>query len=158
MLKKYPKTNFFLGTSLLSLTIILNNPPDILLGMNHYIKSCFSVFIITLDYKFNLKFCDPEKKEEILSKIHTRSAERLLKLFLQNKGIFIKVGQHIAALNNIIPPEYTETMKACQDHAECDSFEHIKTLVEKELHDKIENIFSEFSEKPIAAASIAQGL
>eukprot|EP01080_Neovahlkampfia_damariscottae_P002016 gene2016-1523_t len=155
-LKKYPKTNFFIGSSLVGLSLILSNPPDFLLGFNHYVKSSFAVFLIVLDYKLSLTFCDEKEKDKILSKIHTRSAERLLKLFLVNKGIFIKVGQHIAALNNIIPPEYTEVMKKCQDHAECDNFSNIKSFIEKELGDKIENVFYDFSEKPIAAASIAQ--
>jgi aarF domain-containing kinase len=65
-------------------------------------------------------------------------------LFFSNRGIFIKVGQHIAALNNIIPPEYTETMKKCQDQSISDSFENIKRLVELELKDKIENMFLYF--------------
>jgi aarF domain-containing kinase len=133
--KKHPKKSIFLGTTFVGISYTLINPPPELLGLNHFIKSSLVVFTILLDYKFS-----KNNTEEDLSKIHQRSADRLLNLFFSNRGIFIKVGQHIAALNNIIPPEYTETMKKCQDQSISDSFENIKRLVESELRDKIENM------------------
>jgi predicted unusual protein kinase regulating ubiquinone biosynthesis (AarF/ABC1/UbiB family) len=32
-----------------------------------------------------------------------RSADRLLRLFQQNKGIYVKAGQHISSLDYILP-------------------------------------------------------
>ena len=36
-------------------------------------------------------------------------------LFRKNGGVFIKAGQHIAAMFLLLPPEYTQTMAVLQD-------------------------------------------
>ena len=51
--------------------------------------------------------------------VHARSAKLLLRLFQFNKGIFIKFGQHLCALEYILPEEYTQTMTVLQARARC---------------------------------------
>ena len=44
------------------------------------------------------------------SNIHTRSAIRLRDMCVENKGVYIKLGQHLAMLDYLIPHEYQEVL------------------------------------------------
>lgn len=48
------------------------------------------------------------------SEIHQRSANRIVQGCLQNGGIYIKLGQGLAMMNNILPKEYTESLSTLQ--------------------------------------------
>ena len=41
--------------------------------------------------------------DEDMSQCHSRCAQRALRVFEKNGGIYIKVGQHLAALSYLIP-------------------------------------------------------
>ena len=57
------------------------------------------------DYRMTMrrKYTDEEEKRIDLSECHTRCAMRTLKVFEKNGGIYIKLGQHLAALSYLIP-------------------------------------------------------
>ncbi len=46
------------------------------------------------------------------AEVHQRSADRMLWLCFQNKGLYIKVGQYLSTLHHAIPQEYLQTLKA----------------------------------------------
>jgi len=48
------------------------------------------------------------------SEIHQRSADRIIHGCMRNGGVYIKVGQGLAAVNHILPKEYTETLSILQ--------------------------------------------
>lgn len=48
--------------------------------------------------------------EQDLSKCHSKCATRVLKVLEKNGGIYIKLGQHIAAMSYLLPSEWTQTM------------------------------------------------
>lgn len=50
------------------------------------------------------------------SEIHRRSADRIVQGCLQNGGIYIKLGQGLAAVNHILPREYIESLSILQVH------------------------------------------
>lgn len=50
------------------------------------------------------------------SEIHQRSADRIVQGCLQNGGIYIKLGQGLAAINHILPREYIESLSILQVH------------------------------------------
>lgn len=51
------------------------------------------------------------------SEIHQRSADRIVQGCLQNGGIYIKLGQGLAAVNHILPKEYTESLSILRVHS-----------------------------------------
>ena len=57
------------------------------------------------DYRMTMrrKYTDEEEKRMDMSECHTRCATRTLKVFEKNGGIYIKLGQHLAALSYLIP-------------------------------------------------------
>ena len=69
---------------------------------------------------------------------------------------FIKLGQMMSLRSDIIPESMAEEFKKLTDNVKPIDFSQIQPIIEGELCSKIEDIFSEFDENPIAAASISQ--
>lgn len=80
-----------------------------------------------------------------------------IRLLLEELGpSFIKLGQLMSVRADLFPPEYTEEFKKLQDSVPPVSFAAIRTVVEAELGAVLEEIFTEFSQVALAAASVAQ--
>ena len=90
------------------------------------------------------------------AQLNRRVANRLLNLFVKNRGIYIKAGQYIGSLDSIAPKEYVEVFRVLQDEGPSVSYKDIKIVVEHDLQWKIEDIFSSFEKESLAAASLAQ--
>ena len=69
---------------------------------------------------------------------------------------FIKLGQIMSVRADIFAPEYIEEFKKLQDQVQPVSFGEIRAVIETESGQKLDTLFTEFSEKSIAVASVAQ--
>lgn len=94
--------------------------------------------------------------ESSKSKLHRKAAQRLLDLCRQNGGVYIKVGQHLANLDYLIPQEYIEVMSTLFDDTPQSSHEDVCRVIEEDLNGRVEDLFDRFDPKPIASASLAQ--
>ncbi|KAI1093123.1 ABC1-domain-containing protein [Rostrohypoxylon terebratum] len=99
---------------------------------------------------------DPKEQDTILRSCHKRCAERTLKVLEKNGGIFIKLGQHLSAMTYLLPREWTDTFIPLQDQCPVSSYESIEEMFRSDTGEELKDYFSEFSEKPIGAASLAQ--
>lgn len=79
--------------------------------------------------------------------------ERLRHTLEELGTTFIKFGQIMAQRPDILPRRYTEELQKLEDSVEPFSTEKAREIVDKEIG--LEN-FQDFSEEPVAAASIAQ--
>jgi len=102
-------------------------------------------------------------KEGISPKDVLKTSENLkdlaqrLRLFFQETGpTFIKFGQILSLQIDILPKEIYEELEKLQDKVPGFPYEEARKTIENELETSFENIFSEFSEQPVAAASLAQ--
>jgi aarF domain-containing kinase len=158
-------------------------------AMTRISRTAGSVALLAMDYKYTLtpywklvqgrRLLEDEevRYEQIKSQLHERSAKRLLKLFQKNGGVYIKLGQHLAALDFILPPEYCSILSTLHSQAPASppedvcmvfleelgslpQYHHIKSAKGMRDVDKgraiMESIFSKFDWKPIGAASLAQ--
>ncbi|KAL2622699.1 hypothetical protein R1flu_002904 [Riccia fluitans] len=158
------------GTTAVSTAIVVLPPtlrdlPDGTLGnlelaRQGFLRSSRAVYTFaanSYDYKYTLKdYAD--KSEEYYrarSEVHTRAAQRILKLCEANRGFYIKAGQFLGSLKNI-PKEYVTVLSVLQDQAQSWPYPLIEKVIESELGKRVRDIFAEFDEKPIAAASLAQ--
>ncbi len=82
--------------------------------------------------------------------------KRLVKIFEELGGAFIKLGQLLSVRPDLIPEEYTIALRSLQDHVPEFSCECAKQIIERELGKKPNKLFRKFVPKPIAAASISQ--
>ncbi|GAB1315116.1 hypothetical protein MFIFM68171_05326 [Madurella fahalii] len=99
---------------------------------------------------------DAEEKELVLKACHKRCAVRTLRVLEKNGGIFIKLGQHLSAMNYLLPAEWTTTFIPLQDRCPVSSFESIEQMFKADTGEELWDYFSEFSREPIGAASLAQ--
>ena len=81
-----------------------------------------------------------------------------LRLTLTDLGpTFIKLGQILSGRSDLLPEAILVELAKLQDRLPSFSFEQVKKIIRHDFHGEISDFFSEFSEKPVAAASIAQG-
>ncbi|XP_063146250.1 aarF domain-containing protein kinase 1 isoform X2 [Candoia aspera] len=114
--------------------------------------------VITLDYLTSLRNFSrgTEEYDCVKSQVHLRSAERLRDLCCANRGTFIKVGQHLGALDYLLPEEYTRTLKILHSQAPQSSRQEIEQVIQEDLGKGINELFASFEDVPLGAASLAQ--
>jgi ubiquinone biosynthesis protein len=85
------------------------------------------------------------------------SKETRIRLALTELGpTFIKLGQILSTRPDVIGVTLAEELSKLQDAAPADSFAVIRTIVETELGEPLEDLFADFEEIPLASASIGQ--
>ncbi|XP_061113767.1 aarF domain-containing protein kinase 1 isoform X1 [Conger conger] len=121
-------------------------------------RAAATTAVISYDYMTSLENVDHGTEEywALKSKVHRRSAERLRDLCCANRGTFIKVGQHLGALDYLLPEEYTSTLKVLHSQAPQSTLEEIQQVVREDLGKEIGQLFASFEETPQGAASLAQ--
>lgn len=89
--------------------------------------------------------------------LQSKTTGERIRLFLEELGpTFIKLGQIASTRRDIIPPEIIKELEKLQDDVPSFPFDEVKQIIEIELGEPIDNIFREFHETPLAAASIGQ--
>ncbi|CAH1791947.1 unnamed protein product [Owenia fusiformis] len=128
------------------------------IGLVRFGRAAFVIGKVAVDYKLTLGKLDSNSDEYMNAKsqVHLRSAVKLHDLCCKNGGCFIKVGQHIAALEYLLPSEYVTTLKVLHDDAPQSSLEDLSKVIREDLGHDISEIFTSFDTTPIGAASLAQ--
>ena len=111
-----------------------------------------------LDYKLLfLRGLEGDALESAKEECHQRGADRLLDLCFANGGIYIKLGQHIAMLDHLLPRPYVSTLrKNLLERCPVSSIDSVRTTIKEDLGQSLEELFSDFDPNPIASASLAQ--
>ncbi len=99
--------------------------------------------------------------QRALERRHIEAAEQIVSALGMMKGAAMKVGQVMSFLDvGLVPEEYREEFQkklgALRDAAPTVSFKDMRKVIEHELEDPLKQVFAEFDEEPIAAASIGQ--
>jgi len=100
-------------------------------------------------------------REAALERRHIEAAEQIVTALGTMKGAAMKVGQVMSFLDvGLVPEEYREEFQRklakLRDAAPTVTFADMRKVIEEELDDTVSNVFDEFDEEPIAAASIGQ--
>lgn len=80
-----------------------------------------------------------------------------LRLTLEESGgIFIKFGQVLSTRKELFPPVFIEELEKLQQNVAPIPREQVQDILKKHLKHPVNEVFSYFSEEPLAAASIGQ--
>ncbi len=96
------------------------------------------------------------RSEDFLEELDATAPERILLVFEELGTTFIKFGQILSTRPDIVGEDIANELSKLQDHVPKDSFESIKKEIEQELNRPLGEMFLQFSEEPVASASIAQ--
>ncbi len=115
---------------------------------------------INLPYRF-IFVPRPKSRKAIGKYLKTRgpkiSAPAVAKDTLEMLGpTYVKFGQFLSIRPDLIPPEFCNEFRKLQDKVPPFSYAHVKKELEKELKRDHTEVFSEFDETPVAAASVSQ--
>jgi len=83
-------------------------------------------------------------------------SRRLRRAFEQLGSSYVKLGQILSGGEGLFPPEVVDEFRKLRDQVPPETFADVRKVVEDDLGARLETLFSEFSEEPLAAASIAQ--
>ena len=85
------------------------------------------------------------------------STAKRIRMVIEDLGpTFIKLGQILSTRADLIPLDIIEQLQFLQDDVHPLQLEDIKTQIETELGKPLEELFQEFTDAPLACASIAQ--
>jgi len=94
--------------------------------------------------------------EKRILALHLRNAEKVKKAILELQGLFIKVGQLLSILTNFLPEAFQAPLEELQDQIPARPYSEIRRRIQSELGKDPKELFADFTETPIAAASIGQ--
>lgn len=91
----------------------------------------------------------------------SRDTDRQLAIALRSTleesgGIFIKFGQVLSTRKELFSPIFIEELKKLQQKVSPMTFDEVKRILKENFSCEIDEVFSFFDEKPLAAASIGQ--
>ncbi len=100
-------------------------------------------------------------REAALERRHIEAAEQIVEALGRMKGAAMKLGQVMSFLDvGLVPEEYREEFQRklgkLRDAAPTVTFKEMRKVIEEELDEPFSDVFQEFNEEPIAAASIGQ--
>ena len=96
------------------------------------------------------------KKEARYRRQDARAARALYRASIRLEGLLIKASQFIATRADILPDAWVATLGGLHDRVPARPFPIIRGQIERELGRPLGELFAEFDETPIAAASLAQ--
>ncbi len=116
------------------------------------IRVLASYFFFSFEKRFLGEGWALEKRAEV----HQRNARRIERTVLDLKGLFIKVGQMLSIMSNFLPEAFTQGLEGLQDAVPPHPYEAIEKRFFEEFGKSPRDIFAEFSETPLASASLGQ--
>ncbi|KAI5777367.1 ABC1 domain protein [Geopyxis carbonaria] len=126
------------------------------------IRTIATCALIAADYKLNF---NPGKDATELSRLHERSADRILHMCLANGGLYQKIGQAIAMQSAVLPLVVQQKFSRFFDETPQASYKDVERVLREEFGDRFpgrgditNRIFEpgSFETRAVGSASVAQ--
>lgn len=101
-------------------------------------------------------FANAERREQLSREREMKTAQQVADELGNMKGALMKLGQMASFLDDGLPEPMRLALSQLQSQAPPMSFDLVRTEIERELGAPMSELFVEFDETPIAAASIGQ--
>lgn len=129
-------------------------------GMRRLLRAYRVMALVILSYQWlgmRLRFASDEAGLRLTQLVHLRNARRILHAIEHLQGLFIKVGQLISIMSNVLPEEFRGQLTTLQDRVPPRPYRDIERRLADEFSGRgPRQVFAEFSTEPVAAASIGQ--
>lgn len=102
------------------------------------------------------KWVSAEEREAAYLEVYQRQAIRFRETAVEMGGLLIKLGQFFSSRVDILPQAYTDELALLQDQVPPADTALVKQRLQEELKQDLDQIFAQFSEEPLAAASLGQ--
>jgi predicted unusual protein kinase regulating ubiquinone biosynthesis (AarF/ABC1/UbiB family) len=107
-------------------------------------------------HQFIARRLRPPDMPQRWSDFNRRSAESIYDAAVELRGMILKGCQFLGARADVLPPEYVQVLARLQDRVPPKPFQIVRRSVEQEYGRPLEDVFAEFSTRPLASASLAQ--
>jgi ubiquinone biosynthesis protein len=98
-----------------------------------------------------------EQAARLAEAVHRQNARRVLRAIVTLQGLFIKVGQLISVMANLMPDAFRKELETLQDSVPPRPFSEVEVRLREELGGRApREVFAEFEAQPVASASIGQ--
>ncbi|MCP3987366.1 MAG: ABC1 kinase family protein [bacterium] len=114
------------------------------------------IYLRVRSLRFVARRVMPPDIDERWEALHERNAQEVYDLAVELQGMILKGCQFASARADVLPRPYQEILGQLQDKVPAYPFEIVREVVEKELGKPLNEVFLEFAEEPLAAASLAQ--
>ena len=94
--------------------------------------------------------------EALWAEQHARAVHELARVITELKGFYVKSAQIVSTRQDLFPKEYTDALSKFTDSLDPMPTSMARAVVEQELHLPFDDVFCEFDENPLGAASVAQ--
>ncbi len=119
-------------------------------GFGHIVEQLNISYYLELGRRIVTLGTAPKEIERLTQPVRMRLA-------MEELGpTFVKLGQILSTRPDILPREYIEELKKLQDNVPSISADAVRGQIQRELGYPVEELFAEFSDIPMAAASVAQ--
>jgi predicted unusual protein kinase regulating ubiquinone biosynthesis (AarF/ABC1/UbiB family) len=106
--------------------------------------------------KLRARFAHRERRQAIIDAYHVHSAEQVVALMGDMKGLLMKLGQILSFVSDDVPEEYRVMLRQLQTSSPPMDFALAREVIEAELRAPVTKLFRALDTEPMAAASIGQ--
>jgi len=99
---------------------------------------------------------DEEDRAAKWTELHRKNARLAHRHILKYRGFLTKVGQAASIKAGELPRPWVEELQSLQDELPVSSYKEVRATIKRDLGRPLEHIFSDFAERPVASASVAQ--
>jgi len=98
----------------------------------------------------------PGRTKVVLDGSPSERGQHLREMLDELGPTFVKFGQLLSTRPDIVPPDILTELQALQDDVRPFPYEDVERVIREDLELSVEQLFTEFEETPVAAASIGQ--
>lgn len=129
-------------------------------GFRRLLLAYYVTIRVILSYyllRFRLRIAGPDAATRLLFDAHRRNARRIHVAIERLGGLFIKVGQLISIMTNVLPEPFRAQLETLQDRVPARPYADIEQRFTEEFAGRRPSeVFASFSPEPVASASIGQ--
>ncbi len=118
--------------------------------------TAFTIFMSYFWLNLKSKFRGTAYYDKRIETLHAKNAQRIKTTIQELQGLFVKIGQLISNLSNILPDAFRAPLAELQDRVRPRPFAEVEQTIAAQLGQPANDLFTTIDKEALAAASIGQ--